>query len=137
MKTKIPHMLKPIEERFMHISGDYSSFPWDYTHDKLANKVSLKIINHKIAPPKCVDTSIWITCGKHALVNDDIGKLSYDLDLARKIRNKVSANFLQLINHVGCSWVKEKHKQPTIRKITLGNAKEFKYAYAILEKYRN
>jgi hypothetical protein len=25
MKTKIPHMLKPTEERFMHISKDYSS----------------------------------------------------------------------------------------------------------------
>jgi hypothetical protein len=25
MKTKIPHMLKPIEERTMHISGDYFS----------------------------------------------------------------------------------------------------------------
>jgi hypothetical protein len=26
MKTKIPHMLKSIEKRFLHIFGDYSSF---------------------------------------------------------------------------------------------------------------
>jgi hypothetical protein len=26
MKTKTPHMLKPIEKRFMHISRHYSSF---------------------------------------------------------------------------------------------------------------
>jgi hypothetical protein len=67
------------------------------------------------------------------LVNNNIRKLSYDLDLAHKIRNKVS--FLQLINHVGCSWVREKHKQSTTRNITLDNAKELKYAHAILDKY--
>jgi hypothetical protein len=114
--------------------------PWPrvgYTHDKLANKVSLKMTNHKIAPPKYVHTSTRITCERHAQVNDDIGKLSYDLDLAHNIRNKVNAIFLQLINHVGCSWVREKHKQPTIRKVTLGNAKEFKNAHAILDKYMN
>jgi hypothetical protein len=74
---------------------------------------------------------------RDALVNNDIGNLSYDLDFAHKIRNKVSAIFLQLINHVGCSYVREKHKQPTIRKITIGNAKEFKYVHVILDKCMN
>jgi hypothetical protein len=84
-----------------------------------------------------VHTSNLITLGRHALINDDIGKLSYDLDLAHKIRNKDSAIFLQLIKRVGFSWVRKKHKQPTIGKITQGNEKEFKYAHANLHKSAN
>jgi len=71
--------ITPIEERFMHISVDSSSC--DDTHDKLANRFSLKITNHKIAPPKNIHTSIW-TCERHALVNDNIGKLSYDIKVS-------------------------------------------------------
>jgi hypothetical protein len=43
--------LKPIEERFIHISRDLVLLP-TCTHNKLANKVSLKITKHKIAPLK-------------------------------------------------------------------------------------
>ena len=80
-EQKIPiECLAPI----WSISLSPGTIAWDYTHDRLANNVSLKITNHKIDPPKYVHTRNWISCERHALVNDDIGKVSNNLNFGIK-----------------------------------------------------